>query len=351
MKRILITGGAGFIGSHTTLLLLKQGYLIEILDSFVNSSKDAIEGLKNILKLEYPNSIKNLNVHEGDVRDQSLLIKVFEKYNDTNKPIEAVIHFAGLKSIKESIKNPRLYWDNNVKGTETLLKVMQMFDCSSIIFSSTASLYGSVNSKKIREDFKIRPNNQYSKTKAKIEEILFNLHSDFPNKWRIANLRYFNPIGAHPSGKLGENPKGSIDNIFPIINRVAGKLQNKLQIYGKDWGTKDGTCIRDFIHVLDLAEGHIAALKYLFKNKSQIIVFNLGTGSGTSVLELVKTFERCNNIKISSTFVDRREGDIESCVADISKAKEILKWEPSRDLIQMCQDGWKWQLKNMKRIY
>lgn len=347
MKRILITGGAGFIGSHTTLLLLQRGYLVEILDSFVNSHKDVVQRIINILKLDYPKFANNLTVHEGDIRDEKLLKKIFEYYKTTENPIEGVIHFAGLKSIKESLKNPEFYWDNNVNGTINILKVMQMFDCHTIIFSSTASIYGSVNSTKINEDFEINPKNQYAKTKAKIEEILLNLYFNFPDKWRIANLRYFNPIGAHPSGNLGENPKGEVTNIFPIINRVAAKLQSSLKIFGNDWDTKDGTCIRDFIHVLDLSEGHISALEYLLKNKAQNVVFNLGTGSGTTVLELIKTFEASNNLSIKSYFEERREGDVERSVADISKAREILKWRPTRNLTEMCKDGWNWQLKNM----
>ena len=343
---ILVTGGAGFIGSHTCLSLLKKGYDILVIDSFINSNKLSLERVKNLVSEKNSNQLNSI---KGDIRDQNLLNDIFLNYKSKKKPITSVIHFAGLKSVKDSVINPLKYWDTNVKGALTLLSKMKEYECYNIVFSSSATIYGKSNQIRISENTQINPTNPYGQTKAAIEKILYDLFSSKKEPWKIANLRYFNPIGAHESGLIGESPLGIPNNIFPFLTKVANGNLEKLNIFGNDWPTKDGTGVRDYIHVMDLAEGHIAALEFLLSNnKSQIINLNLGTGLGTSVLELVRTFEKINNVKINYKFVPRREGDVANVVADNSLAKSILNWQPRRSLEEMCLDGWNWQCLNPK---
>ena len=350
MKSILVTGGAGFIGSHTCLLLLEKGHDLVIIDSLVNSSKNSIKRIRNLISQNDNLLQDKINFYKIDLRNFDSIKNVFEIECRNNKKISAVIHFAGLKAVGESTIDPLKYWEFNVLGTINLLKVMIEFSCKKIIFSSSATIYGTKDNYLIDEKNIIKPINPYGSTKATVEQILNDLSNSGSNDWKIANLRYFNPIGAHPSGLLGEEPLGKPNNIFPIISKVAAGELNELKIYGNNWETPDGTCIRDYIHVMDLAEGHIRALEFLDKNKPGIINFNLGTGKGTSVLELINIFQKVNKVKVKYIFADRRDGDKEYLVADNKKAIEIMGWETSRGLEEMCKDGWLWQLKKKDSI-
>ena len=351
MKKILVTGGVGFIGSHVTISLLEKNYNVVIVDSFLNSSKSFYTRMIELINSINPFLKENLHLYVGDIRDSQFLEKIFLDAIKEDKLIDGVIHLAGLKAVKESVKYPLNYWDCNLIGAIRLLEAMTKFNCHSLIFSSSATVYGKNQDLLIQENSNINPINPYGFTKATIEFMLQNLFESELQKWRIANLRYFNPIGAHNSGLIGENPKGIPNNVFPLINKVASGEIKKLKIFGNDWNTKDGTCIRDFIHVMDLAEGHILALEHLLKMKnSKFLNLNLGTGTPTSILELVETFQKINNVKVPYDFVNRREGDVDRIVADNNLAKEILNWEPKRKISDMCVDGWKWNLNN-KNFY
>ena len=346
--RVLVTGGAGFIGSHTCLALLEKGYEVTVIDSYVNSHKKSLQRVVDILKNNSTNKSLDIKIATGDIRDAKALDKLFLEYQMLGKPIQSVIHFAGLKSVKDSLMSPLLYWDVNVNGTINLLRVMDRYQCRNIIFSSSATIYGFSNNIPFKENIEIKPINPYGRTKVVIEQILNDTYNSNPDKWKIANLRYFNPIGAHPSGMIGEDPIGIPNNIFPYITQVAAGILDKLTVFGNDWPTIDGTCVRDYIHVMDLAEGHIATLNYLNNAGNKIVNLNLGTGLGTSILELINTFEQVNNIKISRDFAGRRAGDSCTLIADNSRALSCLKWSPKRDLEEMCVDGWKWQALNPK---
>tara|TARA_B100000965_G_C19592608_1_gene758617 strand:+ start:1901 stop:2947 length:1047 start_codon:yes stop_codon:yes gene_type:complete len=347
--KILVTGGAGFIGSHTCLALIKKGYEVLVIDSYANSNEESIRRVIEIARSNDENV--RIDITKTDIRDELILDKLFSNSMLAGNPIDAVIHFAGLKSVKESVINPLLYWDVNVNGSINLFKVMNRYQCRTIVFSSSATIYGQSNDLLIKENKDINPINPYGRTKAVIEKILHDIFYSQPDKWKIANLRYFNPIGAHPSGKIGESPIGIPNNIFPYITQVAAGVRDKLTIFGNDWPTIDGTGVRDYIHVMDLSEGHILALEYLFKTQSQIINLNLGTGIGTSVLELVNTFKRVNNKNIPISFDQRRAGDCCRLVADNSLAVSCLEWAPKRSLEEMCIDGWQWQLSNPQGYY
>ena len=344
MSKILVTGGAGFIGSHTCLALLKKKYRIVVIDSFINSSPIALKRVKKILKINKDNDV--IEIIRGDLRNFDEIDNIFSKSILEDCPITAVIHFAGLKSVANSIINPLNYWDSNVLSTINLLKAMKKNNCTNIVFSSSATIYADSNNNLLNEDSLIRPGNPYGNTKAVIEKILENLSESRKEKWRIANLRYFNPIGCHSSGLLGENPLGIPENIFPFILQVAAGKIKELRVFGNDWPTVDGTGVRDYLHVLDLVDGHILALEYLLANKPRIINLNLGTGKGTSVLDLINCFEEVNNIKVPYVFAEKRHGDIPYLVANNSKALKILNWKPQRTLKDMCIDGWKWQKNN-----
>ena len=342
MKKILITGGSGFIGSHTCLLLLEKGYEIHSIDSQINSYPDS---LKIIKKINSPNKTlktNNLFTYQGDIRDNDFLEKIFKKIYKNDKELSGVIHLAGLKSVKDSLHNPLNYWDVNVNGSINLIKIMDKYNCRNIVFSSSAMIYSTKNNGLLKETNKVNPINPYGMTKLAVESFLEEIYKASNNKWRIAKLRYFNPIGAHHSGIIGENPKGISTNLFPKIVEVASGKLKELIIYGKDFPTADGTAIRDYIHIMDIADGHLKALETLLKGKSKIITVNLGTGIGTSVLNLVKIFQKVNNIEVSYKFENRRDGEPPILVADNSLALKLLNWFPKRNIEEMCIDGWNW---------
>ena len=335
-KRLLVTGGAGFIGSHTCLTLLKNGYNVIVLDNFSNSSPESLGRVQKLAELSLGNQLR---IIEGDIRCQESLNRTF------SHGIDAVIHFAGLKSIGESVDQPLKYWDVNVNGTLQLIKVMQDRQCRTLVFSSSATLYGVPDNVPIQETVPINPINPYGETKAAVETMLADLHESEAG-WRIARLRYFNPVGAHPSGIIGENPNGTPNNLFPILSQVALGKRKALQIFGGDWPTHDGTGVRDYIHVMDLAEGHVETLRYLFLHHPQIATFNLGTGKGYSVMEVLRMYEEVSGRKIPFEIVQRRSGDAQASIADISKVSSHLQWRANRVLKDMCADAWRWQTLN-----
>ena len=324
---VLVTGGAGYIGSHTVVELLNEGENVIVVDNFVNSKPEALEAIKKITK-------KDFKFYELDLREKEKLTKVFEE----NKDITSVIHFAGLKAVGESVQKPIEYYDNNIYGTLVLLEVMKEHNVKKIIFSSSATVYGKPKTVPIKEDFPLSATNPYGRTKLMIEEILEDVYVA-DNTWSIILLRYFNPIGAHESGLIGENPNGIPNNLMPYITQVAlGKLDH-LNVFGNDYQTHDGTGVRDYIHVVDLAKGHLKALKRADK-MTGVEAYNLGTGNGYSVLDIVKNFEKVTGQKVKYEIAPRRPGDIDTCYADPSKAKEMLNWEAKLDLAQMCKDSW-----------
>ena len=333
MSTVLVTGGAGFIGSHTSVELLNAGYDIIILDNFVNSKPESLKRIKELTG-------KDFKFYQADIRDEEAMTKVFAE----NK-IDAVIHFAGLKSVPQSVKEPLNYYDNNIAGTVCLCRVMDRAGCKKLVFSSSATVYGSKNPSPLREDMPTGgTTNPYGTTKYFIEQILQDLCvSD--SEWGVSILRYFNPIGAHKSGRIGEDPNGIPGNLMPYITQVAiGKLEC-LNVCGNDYPTPDGTGVRDYIHVVDLALGHIKALDRLRKVKG-CEVYNLGTGKGYSVLDVVKAFEKASGIKINYRIAPRRAGDVACCYADATKAKEVLGWQAQYDIDDMCADSWRWQSQN-----
>ena len=323
---ILVTGGCGYIGSHTCCELLNKGYKVIIIDNLSNSKKEVINHIESITK-------KDVVFYEGDVANKELLRKIF-----TENEINSVIHFAGYKAVGESVKYPLKYYRNNIDSTLSLCEVMNEFNCKKLVFSSSATVYGLPKKLPIKEDFPLSTTNPYGSTKLMIENILRDLYvSD--NTWHIAILRYFNPIGAHSSGLLGEDPNGIPNNLMPYIVKVAtGKLEC-LSVFGDDYNTKDGTGVRDYIHVVDLALGHICAIEKLNKDTG-IFTYNLGTGQGYSVLELVKTFSKVNDVSVNYKIVGRRAGDIDACYADTSKALNELGWKATKNIEDMCRDSY-----------
>ena len=340
--RILLTGGAGYIGSHIALLLLQKGYDVVILDTFINSSSNVIKAIKTYLY----NYDFNLKTIIGDIRDEQILDKIFSDSIKDGNPIKTVIHLAGLKSVSESLSDPLHYWDVNVCGTQKLLSKMNEYKCYSIVFSSSATIYGLTDSVPIAEDRKLSPINPYGKTKVAIENMFEDLFKSSLNHWRICSLRYFNPVGAHPSGCIGEDPIGIPSNLFPYISQVAIGRRENLNVFGDDWDTKDGSGVRDYIHIMDLSEGHIDAIDYLHSNEPCCEFINLGSGKGYSVFQMIKQFELSTGCQIPFSIKKRRDGDVAKCYADISKAKKLLDWMPKRSLDQICLDGWNWQRKN-----
>ena len=346
MKTILVTGGSGFIGSHTCISLLEKNFRVIVIDSLANSSSLNLDLLSDILNINYLDLSERFFIYKGDIIDESFLIEIFQKFQQEKKTIDAVIHFAGLKAVNESILRPLEYWSTNVGGTLSLLKIMSQFNCYELVFSSSATVYDIFFEGLLDEKAPLNPQNPYGRNKLTIEHILNDLYISQPNLWKIAILRYFNPIGAHFSGKIGETPVKDASNLFPLISQVAAGKRDKLQIYGSDWPSHDGTGIRDFIHVMDLAEAHLSSLKYIDNSNPDIFTLNIGTGKGTTVLELIRIFERVNKCVIPIEFTKRRKGDVPFSVANISLALKVLDWSPNRSIEEACLDGWKWQLNN-----
>ncbi len=341
MNSILITGGTGYIGSHTCIELLKKGFNVCLVDSLINSSEKTVTKIQGIVGIEKTKENGELFFRKGDVRDKIFLFNVFDEFKIKGKPFSAVIHFAGFKSVQDSVKEPLKYWNNNLFTTLNLLEIMNSFGCYCLVFSSSATIYESKGNENLSENNSIMPINPYGNTKFTIEKILGDVFKCNKTKWKIANLRYFNPVGAHNSGLLGENPKNRPTNLFPIILKVATGEYSRLSIFGNDWPTKDGTCIRDYIHIMDLAEAHVAALDFLNKNIPQIIALNIGTGKGTSVLEIIDKFVQVNRVSLPFYFEKRREGDIHRLVADNTRSLSLLNWKPKRSIEDMCTDSWK----------
>lgn len=331
-KMILVTGGTGFIGSHVCVAFINAGYDIIILDNLSNSYIEVVDRLEYICKFR-------LKFIEGDVLDSNLLDNIFSKNN-----ISAVVHLAGLKAVSESIKSPLKYYNNNVEGTLKLISAMRKANVKKLVFSSSAAVYGQPENVPIREDFSLSPRNPYACSKLMVENILADLHQA-ESDWHIACLRYFNPVGSHESGLIGEDPKIFPYNLMPYLTQVAIGRRKELTIFGGDYPTADGTAIRDYIHVMDLAEGHIAALNYI-NYKKKLLIANLSTGKGVSVLELLHAFIEASQCKIAYRILDKRPGDIAECWADPNFAQQTLCWQAKRSLTQICNDSWHWQKAN-----
>lgn len=330
---ILVTGGAGYIGSHTCIELINAGYEVVVVDNLYNSSKESLKRVGAIVGQE-------IKFYEADIRDAAAMKNIFEQ-----EKIEAVIHFAGLKAVGESVAKPMEYYDNNINGTLVLCNAMKEAGVKNIIFSSSATVYGDPAFIPITEECpKGQCTNPYGWTKSMLEQILTDIHTS-DNEWNVVLLRYFNPVGAHKSGTIGEDPKGIPNNLMPYITQVAVGKRECLGVFGNDYDTHDGTGVRDYIHVVDLADGHVKALKKI-EEKAGVCVYNLGTGNGYSVLDMVKAFSKACGHEIKYEIKDRRPGDIATCYADPAKAKAELGWEAKRGLDEMCEDSWRWQSNN-----
>jgi UDP-glucose 4-epimerase len=334
MSTILVTGGAGYIGSHTAVELLNAGHQVVIVDNLCNSSAKVLDRIKALAG-------KNFSFVQADVRDSAAIDRIFAEHR-----IDGVIHFAGLKAVGESVAQPLRYFDNNVVSTLALLHAMDRANVRRIVFSSSATVYGDPEQVPINEGSRLQATNPYGRTKLMCEDILRDLQVSDP-RWHVAILRYFNPVGAHISGTIGEHPSGTPNNLMPFITQVAVGQREFLSIFGQDYPTPDGTGVRDYIHVVDLAQGHLAALKYLHERQASITV-NLGTGRGVSVKELADTFARVTGVPVPYRFVDRRPGDVAACYADTRLAQEALGWQAQLGVERMCQDAWRWQSNNPK---
>lgn len=332
--KILVTGGAGFIGAHTCVVLLEAGLDVVVVDNLSNSSEEALRRVEKITG-------RSVGFYQEDIRNREALNRIL-----ANEQPQAVIHFAGLKAVGESVEKPLEYYDNNITGTLSLLIAMREVGVKQIVFSSSATVYGDPASVPIEEDFPLSATNPYGRSKLIIEEMLHDLvHAD--SEWKVALLRYFNPVGAHESGLIGEDPNGVPNNLMPYISQVAvGKLE-KLNVFGDDYATKDGTGVRDYIHVVDLAKGHLAALNALANWSENLpLTVNLGTGQGYSVLNMVKAFEKASQREVAYQIVDRRPGDIAACYAATTRAKQLLGWQTEYGIEKMCEDTWRWQAGN-----
>lgn len=329
---VLVTGGAGYIGSHTCVELSEAGYDFVVYDNLSNSSQEALKRVEKIIG-------KAIKFVKGDIRDREKLQETFDTYK-----IDSVIHFAGLKAVGESVEKPLKYYDNNICGTVALCEVMEANNCKNIVFSSSATVYGDPHTTPIKEDFPLSATNPYGRSKLFIEEILRDLNVA-DSSWRVILLRYFNPVGAHKSGTIGEDPNGIPNNLMPFISQVAVGKREELSVFGDDYDTHDGTGVRDYIHVVDLAKGHVKALDKM-KKMQGVLTVNLGTGKGYSVLDMVRAFEKASGKKVPYKIAPRRPGDIAKCYADPSYAKEVLDWEVKRGIQEMCEDTWRWQQKN-----
>lgn len=331
---ILVTGGAGYIGSHTCVQLLEAGYDVVVIDNYSNSSPVALKRVEQI-------SGRPLTIYDADVNDREVLKRIFSEH-----AIDAVVHFAGLKAVGESTQIPLTYYHNNVSGTIALCSVMQEHACRQLVFSSSATVYGEPESVPIKEDSRTGATNPYGRSKLIIEEILSDLQQSEQELWNITLLRYFNPIGAHPSGLIGEDPNDIPNNLLPYVAQVASGKLKEVSVFGNDYNTPDGTGVRDYIHVLDLANGHLCALKHLQTSPAGLNVFNLGTGRGYSVLEIIKRFADVSGQEIPYRIVDRRPGDIATCYADPSRATQTLGWQCHYQLEHMLKHTWNWQKNN-----
>lgn len=331
-KAILVTGGAGYIGTHTCIELIENAYEIIVIDNFSNSKAEALSRVFDICDTRF-------KFYEGDILDKKFLRDIFTRHE-----IASVIHFAGLKAVGESVEKPLMYYHNNVAGTISLCEVMNEFNVKKMVFSSSATVYGDPASVPIFEDFPLSTTNPYGRSKLIIEEILSDLYVSDP-EWSIVILRYFNPIGAHISTRIGEDPNGIPNNLMPYITQVAIGKRDQLSVFGDDYDTHDGTGVRDYIHVVDLAKGHISALDKVLSTK-EVNYYNLGTGKGYSVLDLVKAFEEANGIKIPYNVTARRSGDIAECYADTEKAFKEIGWKAEKDIVDMCRDSFNWQKNN-----
>ena len=332
-KRILVTGGAGFIGSHTLIELHKAGYEFVVVDNFVNSNPEALHRVGELIGAEVP-------FVKADIRDREALNKLFEQYS-----FDSCIHFAGLKAVGESVAKPLEYYENNMSGTFTLLDVMRQHGCKNIIFSSSATVYGDPAIIPITEECpKGHCTNPYGQTKSMLEQVLMDVQKADP-EWNVVLLRYFNPIGAHQSGRIGENPNGIPNNLMPYITQTAIGRREELGVFGNDYDTPDGTGVRDYIHVVDLATAHVAALKAIEK-KAGLAIYNIGTGHGYSVLDVVNAFEKANGVKVPYSIKPRRPGDIATCYCDPTKAEKELGWKAKYGIEDMCRDSWNWQSQN-----
>jgi len=329
---VLVTGGAGYIGSHTCIELIQAGHTVLVLDNLVNSSPESLRRVEAIVQ-------QPVDFVEGDIRDTALLDRVFSEHD-----IDAVVHFAGLKAVGESTEKPLDYYDNNVYGTLCLLQVMKRHGCKHLVFSSSATVYGDPHTVPIQEHFPLSATNPYGRSKLMIEDILRDLHAS-DSEWQVALLRYFNPVGAHESGTIGEDPNGIPNNLMPFITQVAIGKREALSVFGSDYNTPDGTGVRDYIHVVDLAKGHVKAIEKLNSNPG-CVAYNLGTGVGYSVLDMVKALEKASGCKVPYTLVDRRPGDIACCYADPAYAEQELGWRAERGLEDMMADSWRWQSQN-----
>lgn len=329
---ILVTGGAGYIGSHTTVELLNAGYEVVIVDDYSNSKPEVLNRIKEITRKEF-------SFHEVNILDKPALEKVFQKHD-----LEAVIHFAGYKAVGESVAKPLSYYHNNLTGTFVLAELMEQYNVKKMVFSSSATVYGMNNTSPLTEDLPLSTTNPYGTTKMMIEQILQDVYKA-DNTWSIALLRYFNPIGAHESGRIGEDPNGIPNNLMPFITQVAVGKRKELSVFGDDYDTSDGTGVRDYIHVVDLAKGHLKAVEKVLETE-QIEAYNLGTGTGYSVLDVVTNFEEATGQKVPHIIMERRPGDIGTCYSDASKAAEELNWKAMFTLEEMCRDSWKWQSEN-----
>ena len=334
---VLVTGGAGFIGSHTVVQLLEDGYQVVVVDDLSNSSKTALDRVRQIVGNK---AAQNLTFYEANILDRNALTNIFDKH-----PIDRVIHFAGLKAVGESVKKPLEYYHNNIGSTLVLCEVMREHNCKSIIFSSSATVYGDPDNVPVTEESPKKPaTNPYGWTKWMIEQILIDLHTSDP-EWNVVLLRYFNPIGAHESGLIGEDPKGIPNNLVPYVAQVAvGKLES-VNVFGNDYPTPDGTGVRDYIHVVDLAAGHVSALNWM-NGKTGVGIFNLGTGKGSSVLDVIHAFEKACGKKLPYVIAPRRDGDIAANWADPTHSEKELKWKAQYNMEDMCRDSWNWQSHN-----
>ena len=330
IKRILVTGGTGYIGSHTVVLLIQAGYDVVILDNLSNSSISVVDAIRKITGCQ-PEFI------QGDIRDTDTLIKVFSCHS-----FDSVIHFAGLKAAGESVEKPLTYYDNNVNGSIHLLEAMLRYEVRTLIFSSSATVYGIPQQLPLTEDHPLSPVNPYGQSKLVVEDLLAHLQASTCD-WRIARLRYFNPVGAHPSALIGESPQGIPNNLMPYIAQVAAGKRPNLSVFGHDYDTPDGTGVRDYIHVMDLARGHIAALQHCDVSDPGVLTVNLGTGNGYSVLEMVRAFEKASGRTVPFEFKPRRPGDVDACWADTTKALKTLGWQAALGIDEMCSDVWRWE--------